>query len=692
MAFGSQTAGDAVVPKFDMHVYTSVLTSDEVNSLVSEYAIPLALHPCVPHSNLTTNRLPADKIGPFFLIDRRSIPDAMPWRHQDSNVADSAPTGLDLRPYGSMWGYNPVFKDGEGTVPTSMSQFLKFPMAGGVRVGKGTALTANKAIPQHTTPPLPSGTQIPEKSYHQNVSDEILETPVTPRNTYRKVFRRSSRPCPGYFRGDAKVLCWKHNGSRKPIYDLAVNVVVSDEILETPITPSEHLLESLPEILLTMSQVRFIFLSFILFTYPFSLHHMAFGSQTAGDVVVSKFDMHVYTSVLTSDEVNSLVAEYAIPLDLHPCVPPSDLTMNRLPADKIGIYDQYLELSGVRVPFSTLLPSVIKHFRVHISQLVPLGLNRLTMFEIYCRSLEIDSSVNLFRAFYKLNKLLQTSFGEGRSRQDFLRVLHESEALEGSFFSYRPSHYSRCYALEASGFQRGRFGSYRLGLTTIWKHVGHHSVFKDGEGTGNVIVLSLLVHIVQPLCFVLTLLLLSLLQTLPVCPSFSSSRWPEVFVLAKERLLLPTKPFLNILLRPCLSTLRFLRSLITKGLLNMRMRKGYFGCLSVFKVSLSQMEPAVSDEILETPVAPLEHLPESLSEILPTMSRIEHMGVGLDGMPLVVDLLLVRNQEAVARGRNRPHKGHVRPPVADDEDNFENLELLADVAIAFEDGGLALTS
>ncbi|GJS72810.1 hypothetical protein Tco_0705651 [Tanacetum coccineum] len=80
-------------------------------------------------------------------------------------------------------------------------------------------------------------------------------------------------------------------------------------------------------------QVRFVFLSFILFTFSLSLHHLASGSQTVGDDVVPKFDMNVYTSVLTFDEVKSLVAEYAIPLDLHPCVPPSGLTMNRLPAD-----------------------------------------------------------------------------------------------------------------------------------------------------------------------------------------------------------------------------------------------------------------------------------------------------------------------------------------------------------------------
>ncbi|GJR58415.1 hypothetical protein Tco_1500577 [Tanacetum coccineum] len=101
MSSGSQSVGDAVVPKFDMHIYPFVMTPDEVKNLVVEYAIPLDLHPCVPPFGLTMNRLPVDKIG--------------------------------------------------------------------VHVGKGTTLAANKVIPQHTTPPLPSGSQIPEKSDHQKV-------------------------------------------------------------------------------------------------------------------------------------------------------------------------------------------------------------------------------------------------------------------------------------------------------------------------------------------------------------------------------------------------------------------------------------------------------------------------------------------------------------------------------------------
>nr|GEU91526.1 transposase (putative), gypsy type [Tanacetum cinerariifolium] len=223
--------------------------------------------------------------------------------------------------------------------------------------------------------------------------------------------------------------------------------------------------------------VRFVPLPFILLTFLFPPYYMSSGPQTAGDVVFPKFDMHVYTSVLTPGEVKNLVAEYAIPSDLHPCVPPSGLTMNRLPVDKICIYDRYLELSGVRVPFSTFLLAVIKHFRVYISQLVPLGLNRLTMFEIYCRSLEINPFVNLFRAFYKLNKQghwFSFERRSGKGSQDSSMADppptgvrdEDIRRLCGHVIDLRPVHPAMLYA---------------VGLTTIWKHVGHHPDFKDGE-------------------------------------------------------------------------------------------------------------------------------------------------------------------------------------------------------------------
>ncbi|GJX58851.1 gypsy type transposase [Tanacetum coccineum] len=293
--FFSQSAGEHVLPKFDMHTYTSNLTVDEVNNLVKEYVIPLDLRPRVPPSTLTMNNLPTNRIAfpstyfpissarlesvyyvrnilsqprhkstvdlfrafyklnkqghwffferrsgkgghdkifnefcsslkiwkdRFFLIDRRAVPDAMPWRHHDSSVADPPPTGvraadirrlcenvIDLRPVHpamlyeigltTIWkhvGHHPVFKDGEGNVATSMSQFLKFPLAGGVRISKGPTLKENEAIVQHTTLPLPSETPIPEKSDYQKVVEHEDERVL---DVKRKAQAAISCPCCG---------------------------------------------------------------------------------------------------------------------------------------------------------------------------------------------------------------------------------------------------------------------------------------------------------------------------------------------------------------------------------------------------------------------------------------------------------------------------------------------------------------
>ncbi|GJZ40061.1 hypothetical protein Tco_0586624 [Tanacetum coccineum] len=97
-----------------------------------------------------------------------------------------------------------------------------------------------------------------------------------------------------------------------------------------------------------------------------------------------KSDMHSYSSTMTAKDVKALAFKHNIPLDLHPVALTAEWTMDKLTDDFIGLYEQYFEFSGVRVPFSTLLLAVLDHFRVHISQLVPIGLTRLTLFELYC--------------------------------------------------------------------------------------------------------------------------------------------------------------------------------------------------------------------------------------------------------------------------------------------------------------------
>ncbi|GKC62786.1 hypothetical protein Tco_1095384 [Tanacetum coccineum] len=114
--------------------------------------------------------------------------------------------------------------------------------------------------------------------------------------------------------------------------------------------------------------------------------------------------MDLYHSRLTPDDLNDLIIKYKIPRDLHPRLPLEEFVMSELPDDAIGIYHQIFDFFGVRIHFSSFLLALIKHYRVHFSQLGPLGLNRVITFEVLCRSLQIEPTVTLFRVFQTLCK------------------------------------------------------------------------------------------------------------------------------------------------------------------------------------------------------------------------------------------------------------------------------------------------
>ena len=120
--------------------------------------------------------------------------------------------------------------------------------------------------------------------------------------------------------------------------------------------------------------------------------------------VPPKFDMCLFRSSLTEGDVKKFCKIYAIPDDLHPHAPPASFTMNQLSPEYIGLYVHHFRRGGLRVPFSAFFLSVMEYFCVHISQLTPLGVNHSTIFEMYCRSLDIVPTVPLFRVFYKLCK------------------------------------------------------------------------------------------------------------------------------------------------------------------------------------------------------------------------------------------------------------------------------------------------
>ncbi|GJR63396.1 hypothetical protein Tco_1505558 [Tanacetum coccineum] len=73
--------------------------------------------------------------------------------------------------------------------------------------------------------------------------------------------------------------------------------------------------------------------------------------ESSRAVVLPKFDMHIYTSELTSSELKKAIGEYCIPPDLHPHLPPLGMMMNRLPSRYISLYIEQLEQGGLGVSF-----------------------------------------------------------------------------------------------------------------------------------------------------------------------------------------------------------------------------------------------------------------------------------------------------------------------------------------------------
>ncbi|GKB99175.1 hypothetical protein Tco_0985312 [Tanacetum coccineum] len=182
MAEESCSAEVVVVPKFDMQCYESKMTAKDVILLAQKYIVPLDFHPSAPTEGWMMNQLPPEVIGlyeqffefsglslgisptvslfrVFYKIskqghwfsfekrvgknvgDQRAVPDAMAWRHHDSDVYDAFPDSdfsrqdigtlteriIDLRPVphglvfavglATTWdfpGFFPIFKDTGG--------------------------------------------------------------------------------------------------------------------------------------------------------------------------------------------------------------------------------------------------------------------------------------------------------------------------------------------------------------------------------------------------------------------------------------------------------------------------------------------------------------------------------------------------------------------------------------------------
>nr|GEY70936.1 hypothetical protein [Tanacetum cinerariifolium] len=173
------TSSKAVVlPKFDMHVYTSELTSSELEAAVADYLIPMDLHPRLPPPGMTMDKLPSWAIG--FLSRIKSIVDEVE-RLSEFLVPLRTPPRHLLYVCGLTTacrhpGLSYSIKDQDKNV-ISMDTFLKLPTWTGTIVSKGDPILEDQRQKPRVTPPLPEGSKIPNLTAFQR-SVEMPNTKI----------------------------------------------------------------------------------------------------------------------------------------------------------------------------------------------------------------------------------------------------------------------------------------------------------------------------------------------------------------------------------------------------------------------------------------------------------------------------------------------------------------------------------
>ncbi|GJU74637.1 gypsy type transposase [Tanacetum coccineum] len=105
-------------------------------------------------------------------------------------------------------------------------------------------------------------------------------------------------------------------------------------------------------------------------------------------------------SIMTPEMVENFCNDYYIPDEVHPVAPGRDKTITQFPEGKVGVYTRFFDYCGYRIPFTNFFMAVLRYFCIHISQLSPFGVARVSHFEVLTRVLDLAPSVTVFRAFY----------------------------------------------------------------------------------------------------------------------------------------------------------------------------------------------------------------------------------------------------------------------------------------------------
>ncbi|KAJ0444178.1 hypothetical protein HanIR_Chr16g0828951 [Helianthus annuus] len=109
-------------------------------------------------------------------------------------------------------------------------------------------------------------------------------------------------------------------------------------------------------------------------------------------------------NILNRNGLAWYVDKYAIPASLHPVLPKKNTPIYPFVPGKIGVYTCLFDYCNYRLPLTKFLIEVLLYHEVHLSQMNPFGLAKVCHFELSCRGLGSDPDLDVFWAFYKLNR------------------------------------------------------------------------------------------------------------------------------------------------------------------------------------------------------------------------------------------------------------------------------------------------
>ncbi|MFS7943851.1 hypothetical protein Hanom_Chr06g00505071 [Helianthus anomalus] len=116
---------------------------------------------------------------------------------------------------------------------------------------------------------------------------------------------------------------------------------------------------------------------------------------------MSRISRSMICLVLMAKDLESFVETYRIPECFSPTLTGPDDSAECTP-DQIVLYTLSFSSCGVRYPLSSFKINLLRHFKVHISQLHPLGFIRVVHFELSCVAVSGEPTIPLFCIFYML--------------------------------------------------------------------------------------------------------------------------------------------------------------------------------------------------------------------------------------------------------------------------------------------------